>query len=94
MPDHTRLQVGDWIRLLRVPECDLAQRERELVAGLEDAGWTADTIERILAQQPVVTISWLDEYGHPWFEVELRDQAGEVEYHSLNVTDDESWEQV
>jgi hypothetical protein len=48
MPDHTALKVGDRIRLVTVPEADLQQRERELREGAQDAGWTADTIERII----------------------------------------------
>lgn len=91
MPDHTRLQIGDRIRLLRVPAADLAQRERERREGVEDAGWTADTIERILAQDPVVVISSIDEYGVPWFEYELKGVGGEVEHHSIAIMDDESW---
>jgi hypothetical protein len=91
MPDRTLLKVGDRIRLLRVPKLDLEQREREVREGLEDAGWTADTIERMIAQDPVVTISSIDEHGLPWFEYELRRQNGEVEHHSMAIMDDESW---
>jgi hypothetical protein len=91
MPDRTALKIGDRIRLLRVPAGDLEQRERELREGAEDAGWTADTIERILAQDPVVTISSIDEYGLPWFQYELKRANGKVEYHSLAIMEDESW---
>lgn len=91
MPDRTQLKIGDRIRLLRVPQGDLEQRERELREGTEDAGWTADTIERIIAQYPVVTISSIDEYGYPWFEYELKSASGEIEYHSLAIMEDESW---
>jgi hypothetical protein len=38
MPDRTKLKIGDRIRLLRVPQCDLKQRERELREGRKDAG--------------------------------------------------------
>lgn len=93
MPDHTKLRVGDSIRLLAVPEADVLQREREVrEAVLDDAGWTADTIERILAQDPVVTISWVDEYGSPWFEYELQRTSAEVEEHFIAIMDDVSWE--
>jgi hypothetical protein len=91
MPDRTKLKIGDRIRLLRVPEGDAEQRERELREGSEDAGWTADTIERIIAQDPVVTISSIDEHGMPWFEYELTSASGEIEYHSLAIVEDESW---
>jgi hypothetical protein len=46
MPDRKRLKVGDKVRLLRVPECDLRLRGREVREGVGMAGWTADTIER------------------------------------------------
>ena len=91
MPDRTKLKIGDRIRLLRVPAGDLEQRERELREGVGDAGWTADTIERILAQDPVVSISSIDEYGLPWFEYELKGVDGKIEYHSLAIMEDESW---
>ncbi len=91
MPDRTKLRVGDRIRLLSVPTADLAQRERELRDGLADAGSTADTIERIVTQQPVVTISHIDEYGSPWFDVELVRRDGDIARHSIAVMDDDSW---
>ena len=90
MPDRNLLKIGDRIRLLRVPTGDLAQREREQHEGVEDAGWTADTIERILAQDPVVTICEI-EHGHPWFSYELRTPTGEVEQHWIAIMEDESW---
>ena len=55
------------------------------------AGWTADTIERIIATRAVVTIDRIDEYGAPWFEVELSGGGG-IEHHSLMILDDDSWE--
>lgn len=43
MPDRTLLRPGHVIRLLRVPEGDLRQRERETREGtLDDPGWTAN----------------------------------------------------
>jgi hypothetical protein len=92
MPDHNILRVGDRIRLLRVSEADLQQRDQELRDRVEMAGWTADTIERIIAKNPVVSIDEIDEYGCPWFHVELTADDGEIEYHALTVMDDESWE--
>ena len=91
MPDRSLLRIGDRIRLLTVPVCDLAQRKRELDSHAEMAGWTADTIERIIATNPVVTIKRIDEYGAPWFEVDLAGGDG-MEHHSLMVLDDDSWE--
>jgi hypothetical protein len=92
LADRSKLRVGDRIRLLAVPAADLAQRERERRDALADAGWTADTIERMLRQNPVVTVSFIDEYGHPWFEVELTGDNGDVEQHGIAIMDDESWE--
>lgn len=91
MPDRFKLRVGDRIRLLAVPECDLAQRRREIAENIEDAGWTADTIERIIAADPVVTVDRIDEYGAPWFSVELEEPDG-THYHYLTILDDDSWE--
>lgn len=91
MSDRFKLRVGVRIRLLAVPECDLAQRQREIAENIEDAGWTADTIERIIAADPVVTIDRIDEYGAPWFDVELEEPDG-THHHSLTILDDDSWE--
>jgi hypothetical protein len=91
MADRSELRVGDRIRLLAVPVCDLAQREREIATKADLAGWTADTIERIIATQPVVTIDRIDQCGAPWLGVTLDGPNG-VEYHSLTILDDESWE--
>ncbi len=59
--------------------------------GTEDAGYTADTIERIIAQDPVVVITSIDEHGLPWFDYALNAANGEVEHHSLAIMEDESW---
>jgi hypothetical protein len=91
MPDRTKLKVGDRIRLLCVPAADLKQRERELRECAGYAGWTADTIERILRQDPFVRIDRIDEYGQPWFNYTLVDRDGVAEEHTLVVIDDDSW---
>lgn len=91
MPDRTTLRIGDRIRLLRVPDGDLQQRERERRDGVEEAGWTADTIEAILRQDPVVTISEIDEYGNPWFEYHLEAAVGDVHHHFIAIMEDGSW---
>ncbi|TWU36507.1 hypothetical protein Q31b_47880 [Novipirellula aureliae] len=91
MPDRNKLRVGDQIRLMFVPECDLAQREREIMDGTETSDSTATIIERIIAMDPVVTIVRIDKFGAPWFEVELAEADG-IHYHSLIILVDESWE--
>lgn len=94
MPNHRELKPGDRIRLLSVPSGDLAQRERETQQGLEDAGWTADTIERILARDPIVTIDRVDEDGLPWFDYTFPSSTGDPEFHSIAILEDRSWERV
>ena len=90
MPDPAKLRVGDRIRLLAVPQADIEQRDREIQRGHPDAGWTANAIERIIVQCPVVTIDRIDEFGMPWFDAELKDERGETEYHSLAIMDENS----
>jgi hypothetical protein len=94
MPDPKTLRIGDQIRILRVPENDLLQRANEIASGAEMAGWTADSIERIIAQTPVVQISQIDEYGCVWYETTIIGPDGTEESHSLIVYDDETWEPV
>ena len=91
MPDPRKLKPGDKIRLLVVPDADLEQRRCEIEKVLSDAGWTASTIENILAQDPIVTIDRIDEYGFPWFDYNLNGADG-VEEHSLAISDDYSWD--
>jgi hypothetical protein len=91
MPDRTTLKIGDRIRLLCVPTHDLEQRERELREGAEDAGWTADTIDRIIRQDPVVTIDRIDEYGQPWFTCNLVGDDGVIQEHTLALMENDSW---
>lgn len=92
MPDPKTLKIGDRIRLLRVPDSDLQQRERELAEKTEMAGWTADSIERIIEQSPVVSISRIDEDGCVWYDAAIIGPDGQAEEHSLIVYDDDTWE--
>ena len=94
MPDRHTLRIGEKIRLLRVPAHDVLARERELRDNVDSPGWTADTIERILAQDPVVTIARIDEYGQPWFDYVLRRPDGTHEEHTHAIMDDGSWERA
>ena len=89
-----KLRPGDRVRLLSIPKSDLEQRAREQRDGVELAGWTADTLERILKISPVVTIDRVDEFGAPWFDCKVETNNGEIEFHSLTITDDESWERL
>ena len=94
MPDPKTLKNGNRIRILRVPDCDLRQREEEIATGAEMAGLTADSIERIIAQTPVVTISRVDADGCVWYEATILGPNGTEEYHSLIVYHDDTWEKV
>ena len=93
-PPPTKLQVGDRIRILRVPDADLKQRDDEVARGAEMAGHTADTIDRIVAENPIVKIWQIDEFGYPWYEVSLIANNGEFDEHTLMVYDDGTWEKV
>ncbi|MGI8981922.1 MAG: hypothetical protein ACR2FY_22040 [Pirellulaceae bacterium] len=77
-----------------MPESDLRQRENEIASGAKMAGWTADSIERIIAQTPIVQISQIDEYGCVWYETSIIGNDGREENHSLIVYDDDTWEPV
>ena len=92
MPDPKTLRIGDRIRILRVPQNDLQQRERELAEKTEIAGWTADSIERIITQTPVVSISRIDEDGCVWYDASIIGPDGQEEEHSLIVYDDDTWD--
>jgi hypothetical protein len=94
MPDPRSLNIGDRIRILRVPKSDLQERERELAKKTEMAGWTADSIERIIEQSPVVRISRIDEYGCVWYDASIVGPDGTEEEHSLIVYDDDTWERL
>ena len=94
MPDPKLLKPGDYIQILRVPDNDLRQRKHEIANHAELAGWTANIIECIILQNPVVRIDRIDEYGSVWYDVELVGPNGNTEYHSLTVYDDNTWERA
>lgn len=93
MPKRSNLKVGDKIRLLNVPPEDLAQRKQEITKEVKDAGWTANTIELIIAQNPIVVIDFIDEYGSPWYVSNVLVE-GKEELHTIAVLEDDSWEKV
>lgn len=94
MPDPKNLKPGDQIRILRVPDADLRQLAREVASGAEMAGWTADSIERIINQKPIVQIERVDDDGCVWYEAELIGSDGDTKYHSLIIYNDDPWEPV
>ena len=93
MPDSTTLKIGDTIRLLCVPAEDVKQRKREIAKDIENPGWTATIIELFIAQQPIVEIDTIDEFGQPWFTVSISIN-GQLEEHILAMMDEDSWELV
>ncbi len=58
------------------------------------AGWTADSIERIISQTPIVRICQIDEYACVWYETTIVGPDGTEEEHTLVVYDDDTWEVV
>lgn len=82
-----RLQPGDRVLLTKVPDFD--QKKLPEDDGLS----TAAVLQKIIAEQPVVRIDHIDEYGQPWFSVEL-EIDGEISTHTLALMDEDSWEKV
>lgn len=93
MPDIKKLKIGDKIRLLSVPKGDFEQRRREIAQGIDKPGWTADTIELIIAQNPIVEIDAIDDFERPWFTADVI-VNGKLEKHTLAIDEDGSWELV
>ena len=93
MPDPKTLQIGDRIRILRVPQSDLQLRGTEIATSIEMPGWTADSIQRIIKQTPVVRISLIED-GCVWYETTILGPDGTEEIHSLIIYDDDTWEVV
>ncbi len=91
MPDIKNLKIGDTIRILKVPEGDIEQRKREIAEGKDNPGWTANTIELIIAQNPIVKIDTIDDYGRPWYICDII-VNGELETHTLAMNEDDLWE--
>jgi len=54
---------------------------------------TATIIELFIAQQPIVEIDTIDEFGQPWFTVSISIN-GQLEEHILAMMDEDSWELV
>lgn len=94
MPHPKSLKVGSRIRILSVPACDLRLRESTIASGVESAECTADSIELIIAQTPIVQISHIDEDNSVWYETTIVGHDGIEETHWLMVYDDDSWELV
>ena len=57
-------------------------------------GWTADSIERIIAQTPVVPVARIDDDGCVWYEATIIGPDGIEEHHTLIVYNDDTWETI
>lgn len=93
MPDRNNLKIGDSLRLLRVPDADLAQRADAGPCAPGELLPTATVLEYIIAQNPIVIIDQIDDYHQAWFSAWVRTEA-DMEYHSLAVMEDDCWEIV
>lgn len=92
IPNPATLKIGDSIRLLSVPEHDLALRKDKAAAGEDTSETTATAIERIIAKNPIVVVTQVDEFGGVWYKAELTDAQGRTEYHYVTLYDDDTWE--
>lgn len=83
--DWRRLRVGDRVRIVAIPVADEKQ--------LRETGnaFTVRVLRRLIRTRSVRTITKIDEWGSPWFEYRMRGRGGRTEYHSLIISDDESW---
>ena len=58
------------------------------------AGETANSIERIIDQTPVVPICRIDDDGCVWYEATIIGPDGIEEHHTLIVYNDDTWEKI
>lgn len=93
MPDRNNLKIGDSLRLLRVPEADLAQRAHEGPRAAGELLPTATILEYLLRHNPIVIIDQIDDYHQPWFSAWVKTDT-DIAYHSLAVMEDDCWEIV
>ena len=94
MPDPKTLKVGDKIRLLCVPEGDRLYRAEQMSLDKKYRTDTADVIEKIIAEDPIVAVAFFDESGTPWYSREMKDEEGRTVWQSLAIYNDETWEIV
>ena len=90
MPDRTKLKIGDKIKITGIPEEDLKAHANDTTAGNGMLS-TAAVLEKIMTQYTSVTIDQIDEYGKPWFSVDIK-VKGQTEHHTIAIMDDDSWE--
>lgn len=88
------LKIWDSIKILSIPSFDLEKRIiKEELDNENDMLLTANVIEKIIDQRPVVIIDEIDEYGQPWFWVRIKTEYWN-QSHSLALMDNDWWELV
>ncbi|MEM6380307.1 MAG: hypothetical protein AAF705_19110 [Bacteroidota bacterium] len=93
MPKPNQLETGYKVHLLKVPAADIKQLQWEIENKIENPGWTANTIEIIITQNPIVEIDSIDEYGTPWYSSEIM-VNGKKELHTIAILDEASWKLI
>ena len=86
MPDPSTLKTGDSIRVVSVPKNDLLA----LASGSTYLETTVRVLEWMVDKEFV--ISWIDEGGLPWVELDYPDPEGGE--HAMAIMDSESWVHV
>jgi len=57
--------------------------------------WTKGVFKRLIARKRSVRISWIDDYGAPWYVCRFRMKNGKWDEHQLGVFDsDNNWTMV
>ncbi len=85
------LKVWDRILLTKIPKSDIKDYEKNHPNLDMDDFSTADILDKIIKNNPVVMIDNIDEYWIPWFNANIKTNW-EIQYHTLAIIDDDSWE--
>jgi hypothetical protein len=86
--DWRTLKHGDNIRIVRIPSLFSEPH-------YHNGEWeeTFALYRHLIAEQEILSIAQLDEYGRPWIEYESTAEDGAKVSNALAV-DDDSWERV
>lgn len=90
MPDRKKIEIGDSIKILKVPNFDEKKRT-ENNKNKSDVLCTATVIETIIKKNPIVIIDHIDEYNQPWFSVRIKIK-NTFENHTIALLENDSWE--
>lgn len=83
---HNPLQVGDRVRIVRLPPV-------WKTAQYKVSRTMRETYRRLIARRRPLRIDEIDERGLPWIRCQFKGRSGQMEYHFL-VLDDGSWVRV